>query len=332
MGTFCQDQFWNFTLIWESENPNFSDCFRNTILPGIPTGFLLITIPFWYAWIRSYKPKLQVKTCKLVSTSWKNRMTFLFFTKVALNLMLIIQLIFELFWRLNHQEIISGSGIFYSLCLILSTSLALTTLFLEKKCLIRSSPPLSIYWPLVLICYLPNLKQEIELLQDEFEWMRLIGTSTFFTFSLSMVILNLWADKSDLEPIKENIAPNNTNSFFSSVFLTWMDGMIWKGFRKPLIQDDLFHMPEKVDVNENVKCFEKEWKDYLERNNIKFNHKNINAQKKAFFWIPLMRSFGMRFLLGNVLAFFHYSIVFTGPFVSLRIFKVRFSIICMFHM
>ena len=332
MGAFCQDQLWNFTLIWESENPNLSDCFRNTILPGIPTGFLLFTIPFWYAWIRSYKPRLQVKTCKLDSTAWKHRLTFLFLTKMALNLMLILQLIFELFWILNQEEIISGSRIFYSLCLIVSTSLALTTLVLEKKCLIRSSPPLSIYWPLVLICYLPNLKHEIELLQDDFDWMRLIVTSTFFTFSLSMVILNLWADTSDLEPIKDKIAPNNTNSFFSSVFLTWMDGMIWKGFKKPLTQDDLFHMPAKVDVNENVECFEKEWKEYLERNNIKFNHKNINAQKKATFWIPLIRSFGMRFLLGNVLAFFHYSIVFTGPFVSLRIFKVRFSIICMFHM
>ena len=102
---------------------------------------------------------------------------------------------------------------------------------------------------------------------------------------------------------------------------TWfMDApsIIWKGFRKPLTQSDLFNLPLKVNVNENVKKFQKEWDAYLKRNNITFCHKTNNPSKKkiAKIWIPLFRTLGRRYLLGIALAIIHYNIIFIGPQVS----------------
>ena len=97
-----------------------------------------------------------------------------------------------------------------------------------------------------------------------------------------------------------------------------MDPIIWKGFKRPLKQNDLFTLPSKVDVNENVKIFQKEWEDYLKRNNIKFNIRNNNTEKKkiAKFWIPLFKSLRGTFMLGTILAFIHYNLAFLGPQVK----------------
>ena len=39
---FCGDPLWNYTLIWESETPNFTDCFQKSIIPFIPFTSLLL--------------------------------------------------------------------------------------------------------------------------------------------------------------------------------------------------------------------------------------------------------------------------------------------------
>ena len=105
------------------------------------------------------------------------------------------------------------------------------------------------------------------------------------------------------------------------MFTWFMDAhrIIWKGFRKPLTQSDLFNLPLKVDVNENVKKFQKEWDAYLKRNNITFYHKTSNPSKKktAKIWIPLFRTLGWMYLLGTSLAIIHYTIIFIGPQVSI---------------
>ena len=142
--------------------------------------------------------------------------------------------------------------------------------------------------------------------------------------------MNFWSDTKDLVPLRENIAPNNQNSFFSSVFLCWMDPIIWKGFKRPLKQSDLFTLPSKVDVNENVKIFQKEWEDYLKRNNIKFNIRNSNAEKKkiAKFWIPLFKTLRGKFMLGTILAFVPYNLQFLGPQVKYSYENIK----CYFHL
>ena len=39
---FCGGQFWNYTLVWHSEQPDFTPCFQKTILSWVPLATILL--------------------------------------------------------------------------------------------------------------------------------------------------------------------------------------------------------------------------------------------------------------------------------------------------
>ena len=133
----------------------------------------------------------------------------------------------------------------------------------EKMYLIRSSANLSLFWPILLVSLAPNVKIEIEHLMEHFDLSRLVLTCTLSPVCLLLSLAQFWPDISDLEPRFNDLAQNNTNSFYSSVFLSWMSPLIWKGYKAPLEQNDLYHLPRKVHVDENVNKFQKAWNSYL---------------------------------------------------------------------
>ncbi len=138
---------------------------------------------------------------------------------------------------------------------------------------------------------------------------------TLLPVTVIMLLLNIKADTADLkDPNEGDLCPENINSFASSLFLTWMDPLIWLGYKRPLVQADLPRMPTRVNVDENVRTFKNQWASYLVRNNISFQRKaKGQSQKKAALWIPLLRSFGLRLMAGFSIATVHYTITFMGP-------------------
>ena len=48
--SFCKGPFWNSTLTWYTNDPDITECFRDTVLVGVPCAFLwAIGLPL-YAW------------------------------------------------------------------------------------------------------------------------------------------------------------------------------------------------------------------------------------------------------------------------------------------
>ena len=39
---FCGGQFWNLSLTWDTDNPDFTPCFHKTVLAWIPTSILAL--------------------------------------------------------------------------------------------------------------------------------------------------------------------------------------------------------------------------------------------------------------------------------------------------
>ena len=72
----------------------------------------------------------------------------------------------------------------------------------------------------------------------------------------------MYPDMDDLERDRndQKLAPVNTNSFMSDLFFSWLNPLIWKGYKSPLTQDDLFNIPKRLNVDENVKHFEEQKK------------------------------------------------------------------------
>ena len=56
---FCGGEFWNSSFTWNTEDPDFTECFQNTLLAWLPAAFLLFTTPFEVtSWQSSHCPRI----------------------------------------------------------------------------------------------------------------------------------------------------------------------------------------------------------------------------------------------------------------------------------
>ena len=56
---FCGGEFWNQSVTWDTEAPDFTSCFQQTLLCWLPAGFLLLTTPFEVtSWQSSHCPRI----------------------------------------------------------------------------------------------------------------------------------------------------------------------------------------------------------------------------------------------------------------------------------
>ena len=76
MNIFCHGPLWDPNLSWNSSNPNLTPCLRDFVCPAISCGFFWLSLPLWYLWVSTYKPKLKVKTS--LEKSILGRLTLIF--------------------------------------------------------------------------------------------------------------------------------------------------------------------------------------------------------------------------------------------------------------
>lgn len=323
MEDFCNGPFWNTSLTWYTDNPDLTQCFRDTVLPGVPCGLLWLSIPIWYHWTSNYHSKLKVKKSNPdKSAEVKDRLTFLFVAKLVVQLLLVVNLCGELALRMVNLSDLKGSDVFFPCCTFLTIVLATIILIYEKSKLLRTSPSLSLFWPVLFLTSIPTAKVEVErLLQEEAygsSSTRILLTATYMPMILLLFLFNIYADKNDLEWKKDDhtkACPEQLNSFISTVYVSWMDPLIWQGFRKPLSPTDLPPLPDKVNVDQTVKGFQKHWKDQIAKSKVNFSNRARNDDDKNIvsMWLPLLKTFGLRFLWATSIAIFHYTIAFVPP-------------------
>ena len=164
--SFCKDSFWNTTEIWDTDNPNFTSCFRNTLLPSLPCGFLWLAAPFWLSHLKRHNSKLVPKAIEK-EVSLASRLTFIFCSKILLTLVLIVNISGELISRTqdaaDRDEDASPSDMFYGILLLLTFALLLAITVYEKKRCFRTSPPATLFWVTLLITSIPTFKYDVEL-------------------------------------------------------------------------------------------------------------------------------------------------------------------------
>ena len=56
---FCGGTFWDLSKTWNTDDPDFTKCFENTVLAWLPAGFLILVTPFEItSWQDSKCPKI----------------------------------------------------------------------------------------------------------------------------------------------------------------------------------------------------------------------------------------------------------------------------------
>ncbi|KAK8748985.1 hypothetical protein OTU49_015624, partial [Cherax quadricarinatus] len=281
---FCNSTFWDLNITWNSNDPDFTLCFEQTVLVWVPCGFLFLFAPLEIFYLRQSMDRL---------VPW----TLLNICK------LLLQLIFVL---------------------------------MEKKRGIQSSGYLFIFWLLLMVCAIPEFRTSIILYDksDNPDALKFGLYMVYFPLTVVMMFLNCFGDATPQYvsfPRGEKPSPENNASFFSRITFAWVDPMIWKGYRKPLVQADMWDLTQENASRKTVEKWDKNWKKTLGKvykkhgsqswasysNNVVHvevpKHEDHKKKKPISVLPTMVRTFGPTFIFGAILKFTYDVLQFVSP-------------------
>eukprot|EP00079_Xenopus_tropicalis_P030383 XP_012826370.1 PREDICTED: multidrug resistance-associated protein 1-like [Xenopus tropicalis] len=330
------EKFWDINQTWHTDNPDFSQCFHNSVLNWIPSIFLFICSPFYVLYLRRHGRGYI-------------RMSALSKAKTCLGALLVLVCYTELFytvWNMTHN--VRQAPVFLISPLILGSSMLLATCIIQYERMqgVRSSALLLFFWLLALLCATFQLRTKITTAISEapqIDKLRYTLFVLYFVFVLAQSVLCTFNDDppffSNLKK-ESNPCPVSESSFLSKVTFSWFTEIMFRGYKQPLKAEDVWSL-RKSDTAEEIltlfsKGVEKEckkanllkeptrfspstldndmWISQTEKSEIELLLKNqhIQLSQKTLLKV-IMRSFGLYFLLSALLMTFYTAFLFISP-------------------
>ncbi|XP_040171084.1 multidrug resistance-associated protein 1-like isoform X2 [Anopheles arabiensis] len=272
---FCGGPFWDDDLTWREEDPDLTFCFQRVILQWTPCFFLFVF---------SMYEVLRIVTSRYRDIPWNwfniTKMIFTFALMVMswVDLGVVVQ-------NLDEPEVFDVQilvAIFNALAYIMAMALY----FFYRKYGIRSTGTMFIFWFLKAFFGIIQMRTEA-MLHDvrgsgtgDFAEFQFVSYTIQYTFVCCVLLLELFPDKeprySEWAKLK-NPNPELRSSFFSRLFYLYFDSYAWRGFRKPLTDDDMYDLNPEDTSRALVPPFDKYWYESVEKG----RRKQIAADKKA---------------------------------------------------
>lgn len=206
---------------------------------------------------------------------------------------------------------------------------------------VRTSGLLFIFWFLYTILSIPRVRTEIRQasyrsesgVTSSFENYQFFSFLLSFTTSVFILLLNFFVDAEATQtkyPKPDKPCPELGASFPSKIFFTWFDSFVWKGFRNPLENKDLWSMKPEDMSTEVTPLFLKYWDRSVaksaqvepangiasatfKKSSASVNFSNAKAKKPASILPALVKAFGGTFLFGSCLKLFQDVLTFASP-------------------
>ncbi|XP_052813608.1 multidrug resistance-associated protein 1-like isoform X2 [Mya arenaria] len=254
MDKFCGgEQLWNTTLTWGNSQtyPSFTECFQNTVLVWISSGWLLLASLF-------YMPKLLSLPRRPLPNSR------LYLAKLVLGILQIIIIVIELVYgasELNRKHETYFQAYFLGPFIEgLSLILVLVYIELERRKGQISSGIISVYWTLANITYIiPFYKKLFEKEYSTFP-LGFVVFNIYFLLSLIQLVLCCFVHHIPAGQGKKPCQESRV-SFFSRIYFQWIQSLVVAGYKKPLVEDDMFTLNTEDQSANVIKPFEKIWKE-----------------------------------------------------------------------
>ncbi|XP_069939625.1 multidrug resistance-associated protein 1 isoform X2 [Cherax quadricarinatus] len=323
---FCNSTFWDLNITWNSNDPDFTLCFEQTVLVWVPCGFLFLFAPLEIFYLRQSMDRL---------VPW----TLLNICKLVVSVLILILHCIAFFYTVHQDS--TGSfvpGVDYMMPSVIFVSVLLQLIFvlMEKKRGIQSSGYLFIFWLLLMVCAIPEFRTSIILYDksDNPDALKFGLYMVYFPLTVVMMFLNCFGDATPQYvsfPRGEKPSPENNASFFSRITFAWVDPMIWKGYRKPLVQADMWDLTQENASRKTVEKWDKNWKKTLGKvykkhgsqswasysNNVVHvevpKHEDHKKKKPISVLPTMVRTFGPTFIFGAILKFTYDVLQFVSP-------------------
>lgn len=152
---------------------------------------------------------------------------------------------------------------------------------LHRKQGIVSSGLMTMFWIVYTVLAIPQFRHEIRgyerrptstLGTDDlsFEDYQFVSFTVHFGLLVCLAILHLFADQRPSVNRYKNInndkeCPELRSGFVRRMFFIWFEPVMWKSYRTPLVDEDMFDIrPEDMSANMNPR-FEKYWQMDVEK-------------------------------------------------------------------
>jgi ATP-binding cassette subfamily C (CFTR/MRP) protein 1 len=140
----------------------------------------------------------------------------------------------------------------------------------------RASTFLFIFWLILTLCAIPQLRYEVrefdvDFSNDERLWAsyHAISFVIFFTLALLMTVLSAFSDKEprvSTYPKYANPSPELRVGALNQLFYQWFTATAWKGFKNPLTEADVYDINPQFSSNELTPLFDRYFQESVERN------------------------------------------------------------------
>ncbi|XP_029940293.1 multidrug resistance-associated protein 1-like [Salarias fasciatus] len=320
------DQLWDWNLTWYTSRPDLTQCFQQTIMVWSPCVYLWTCSPLYLIYLQLRPHRGVIPLSKLCCSK-----TLLGLSLASLGLLEMFYLLVKKNEEIQKHLLVLMSPLIRSFTLVL----AVIIIWVERMKGTRSSVLLFLFWTLLVLCSIVPLKVHIQQIMDQgFSDDALRTAAILFCFSLQFIQLIL-SCFSDIRPtgkrptVNQNQCPEEDASFLSRFFFFWFSGLVLRGYRCPLLAEDLWHLREQDSSSKimsdletfwTLKCNQLQTRFCSRRGSTTITEKTQLMTKTRtgpgyHFLIlhTLGRSFGPYFLCGTVCLVLHDAVVFTVP-------------------
>ncbi|XP_061693084.1 canalicular multispecific organic anion transporter 1 isoform X2 [Syngnathoides biaculeatus] len=241
---YCGSVFWNSSYV-DREDPDLPVCLEQTVLVWIPLGFLWLCAP-WHLLALCRRTKDTRYMSKLYIA--KQLVVSLLFLTAISGLAITLGEDFGPSQAKPTPE--HNPAVYYTNPIIYAVSWVMVLLCQEglRRRGSVDSTTLLLFWFLVVVCDIFPLQTIIREALRQGEFVDLPRLCLFcIAFSLEVIALILSA-VADISPEAREVAKKNPEAgaaFLSRVTFNWFNSMAIKGYRQPLVQEDMWALKEE---------------------------------------------------------------------------------------
>lgn len=235
---YCGSIFWNASYV-NKEDPDLPVCLEKTVLVWIPLGFL---------WLCAPRHLVSFFTCKKANTKHLSKLYLLKQLVVGL---LFLTAIAGLALTLGEGRDPDDGAVYFVNPALFAASWLLVLLCqdgLRRREGAVDSATLFLFWLLLVLCDIFPFQTLLRkaLAQDHIEDLpRFCLFYIAFGLQVIALILSAIADISphDRERVKRN--PEAGAAFLSRITFNWINSMVVRGHRRPLVQEDMWDLNDE---------------------------------------------------------------------------------------
>uniref|UniRef100_A0A8C4ETT2 Canalicular multispecific organic anion transporter 1 n=1 Tax=Dicentrarchus labrax TaxID=13489 RepID=A0A8C4ETT2_DICLA len=277
---YCGSIFWNASYL-NREDPDLPVCVEQTILVWIPLGFLWLCAP-WHL-VSLCRKTVNTKHLSKLYLCKQLVVSLLFLTAIAA---LAVTLGEDFGPSKDPPSTVKNAGVYYANPVLYAVTWILLLLCQEgvrrRKGAVDSAT-LFVFWFLLVLCDVfpfQTLLREALKLGEISDVPRFCLFYISFGLELIALILSAVADipSEAKERVKNN--PEAGATFLSRITFNWFNSMVLKGYKRPLVQEDMWDLNEIDSTSYINQCFQHVMQSELGAARVRYQNKLKKKQNE----------------------------------------------------